>query len=179
MRIEDDLNELSEEELLAEEDSVPEWVQKYFVRAVAIFLVLLMLSFVYLNYPVIGQLVSKPVNQNTLELKNVTVHFDDEPLSMIMSSYRLEVETPFCLQGTREGQDYFITSAYVPTISDQSRTHVTHAACQETLILFHTHPYKSCLASATDLNTLASNQERDSNIIMVIMCEPNRFSLYT
>jgi len=173
------MNSVTEEELLAEEPLVPPWVKTAFVKIIAILLVILMLSFIYLNYPIIGQLVSKPVTDNTLYLKNVSVVFEDKPLAIIQEAYTSELETTMCLQGTHTGNKYTITNVYTPKIYSQSRTHVTHAGCEDTLILFHTHPYKSCIASGTDMNTLKKNQETDPNIIMIVMCEQNRFSLYT
>lgn len=178
MKIEDDMREFLENGM-PDDKPLPEWLTKWFIRIIAVFLGLLMLSFILINYTTIGQLVSEPVQNNQLAVGEVTVQFSDEPLNMILSSYRLEVETPLCLQGQKVGDTYYIDSAYIPAIFSQSRTHVTHAACEDTLILFHTHPYKSCLASGTDLNTLNRNQELDPDIIMIIMCEPNRFSLYT
>lgn len=178
MRIEDDMNSVTEEELLADKP-LPQWMKKLYVRVIAVFLVVLMLSLVLLNYDIIGQLVSKPVDENVLYLNDITVRFADSPIALIFDSYDQELETPLCLQGSRDGSEYNIKSAYIPTMFDRSRTHVTHASCEDTLILFHTHPYKSCLASGTDLNTLSKNQKLDPDIIMIVMCEPNRFSLYS
>ncbi|MGM5480317.1 MAG: hypothetical protein ACQESC_02545, partial [Nanobdellota archaeon] len=59
--------------------------------------------------------------------------------------------------------------------------HVTFESCpKDTLILFHTHPKTNCLASQTDINTLSYRQETLSNkTIMLIMCEENRYALYS
>jgi len=48
----------------------------------------------------------------------------------------------------------------------------------ETKIMLHSHPYKSCVASDTDINTLAKTKKSNPDFLMVIMCEPARFSVY-
>ena len=178
MRSKKDMIKAREEDFPEEKPIFPTWLSKYFVRFIAGLIILLLLSFYFLNYNVIGQFVSAPVENNVLDLNDVTVVLDDDSLSAITEAYTFEVETPFCLQGTKSGLEYRVTNAYIPTIYDRSLTHVTHDRCEDTLILFHTHPFQSCLASATDINTLRLNQAIDPDIIMIIMCEENRFNLY-
>ena len=136
------------------------------------------------SYPIgnilLGQLESDPLQGDRINLDDFSIIFEDGLEKEIRNLYLSEqkVEFSLCLLGRKEGKDYYINSIFKPKQVGRFN-HVSFEPCsKETLILFHTHPYKSCIASTTDLNTLKGSKERNSDVIMVVMCEPERFSVY-
>lgn len=182
MKIEDDLKSISEEDLLKTPDPKK---SKILILLVGILGVILMISYVYLSYPVYqnvhGQIESRTPTQNILRAGDITIQFNDQVLNHMYSIYdvNMETERALCLEGFFDGSIYQIDTSYEPEIFSASRTHVNHAPCSEdTIVLFHTHPHLSCIASQTDLRTLSNYQEKNEHIIMLIMCDTNRFSVY-
>jgi hypothetical protein len=168
------------------EDELPEpsKFKKWIVLAIGIFLVLLMLSFTVVTYPISdiirGQIESNPLEGNKIELDEFSIIFEDNTNDRLLDIYNNEqkVEFSVCLSGNKENNDYKINNLYLPQQTAQFN-HVSFEPCnEETLIMLHSHPYKSCLASVTDLNTLKNNQATNPDILMVVMCEPGRFSVY-
>lgn len=187
--VEEDLQSLDESELLEEERKISPSVRKAIIIFGGLLIIFLFLSLIYLQYPLFnvihGQIESKNVNNNILQLRDFSIIFSDTALSNIRDSFSVnqKVETSRCLKGalreTSDGKTYFITDVYTPKIYDQSFREVISQPCSnDTLIMFHTHPYKSCVASDTDLNTLKKAKEANPDIIMVVMCEKNRFAVY-
>lgn len=183
--VEDDLKEITEEDLLKDEPVINPKLKRILVIFVSLLMIFLIASFIYIKFPIfgvlLGQTQSRSLQGNVLTLKGVNVFLEGNSLNEIINTYEHNpsVETSLCLEGESQGNNYFINRAYEPKILSQSYTHVTHESCSaDTIILFHTHPYKSCLASDMDLDTLKRNQISKPKTIMIIMCEPNRFSLY-
>ena len=159
-------------------------LKKFFVLIVGVLLIILMLSFVIVSYPVgnilLGQLESEPLKEDRIDLEDFSIIFENGLENEIKNLYLSEqkVEFSLCLFGKKEEGDYHISSWYQPEQVGRFN-HVSFEPCtEETLIIFHTHPYKSCIASQTDLNTLEKTKERNENVLMVVMCEPERFSVY-
>lgn len=184
--VEEDLSSLKEEDLLKESKGLSVKAKRILILCVGLFLVILIMSLVFLEGPmfhvVAGQIESRSVNNNVLELSDFNVIFNDVALLKVKESYlnNPEVETSLCLIGEKKGRDYFISDAYTPIIFEQSFRHVSHEPCDSrTIMMFHTHPYKSCLASSTDLNTLKRSQLNNPDMLTIVMCEPNKFSVYT
>jgi proteasome lid subunit RPN8/RPN11 len=184
--IDEDLESINEAELLREDvkQTHPAF-KKIFIIISALTIAFLFLSLTYLQYPLFnviqGRIESRSPNNNVLELKDFNIVFSDSAMNSLSASFSVnqEVETVRCLKGNIEGNNYYITEVYTPRIYEQSFRHVSSEPCSDdTLIMFHTHPYRSCVASDTDLVTLKANQERNPNLIMIIMCEPDRFSTY-
>ncbi|MGV8162247.1 MAG: hypothetical protein ACP5N2_02835 [Candidatus Nanoarchaeia archaeon] len=183
--VEEDLSSINEEDLLKENKGFSPRTKKILGICAGAFLVILTVSLIFLQGPmfniVAGQIESRSVNNNFLELKDFNVVFSDAALLKIKNSYlnNPEVETSLCLIGVKQEHNYFISDAYTPIIFEQSFRHVSHEPCNSsTIMMFHTHPYKSCLASSTDLNTLKRSQLNNPDMLTIIMCEPNRFSVY-
>ncbi len=182
----------AEEEIKHEEkkhnevDHMHHAVRRYYLFAAGIFLVLLMVSFTFVTFPIadiiVSTLQSNPLEDNIIDLNNFEVIFDQDTLAELQTIYFNEqkVEFSVCLSGEKRGPDYYINSLYQPKMFEQTFNHVNFAPCnQETLLLLHSHPYKRCTASETDLNTLRKTQESNPDILMVVMCEPSRFSIYS
>jgi len=182
-----DLENLTDEELIEEYEQVHSHhhKRKKITLFVTIFSVLLILSYFYITFPVygilFGQIESQKINENTITSKNVNIVFLNQTHLKVFDTYSKNkgVETTLCMQGTINQNTYFIEQVYTPTIYSQSFRHVTHAPCSDdTIAMFHTHPYKQCVASNTDIKTLRKNQETNPEIIMIIMCQEDRFSIY-
>ena len=159
--------------------------KKIILMGGAIFLSLLIISYVFLGYPIygiiIGQMSSSPVKGNVLSTHGVTIIFQGNTLQNSIDAWynNPDVETTLCLRGRRDENTFIIDNSYQPKIFSQSYFHVSNEPCDdETILMFHTHPYKRCIASETDLNTLEKAKERNQDIAMIIMCEENRFSVY-
>jgi proteasome lid subunit RPN8/RPN11 len=164
-------------------------LKKIILFAVSVFLILLMSSWVLVTYPVgniiEGWFASTPLEDNKLVLDGFTIVFENNVQKELRKLYLEEqkVEFSVCLQGVKEKskeQDtYKIHSLYVPVMFEQTFNHVSFEPCKDSLIILHSHPYKSCIASETDLNTLNSTQQVTPETVMVVMCEPERFSVYS
>ncbi len=166
------------------------WYYHAGVKVLSIMMAVMFVMWIFAGFPVggiiRGQLESTPLESGVLKLENFTVEFESDVLSELLGLYYANQETEFsvCLSGEYDSNlllkdKYLISSLYVPTMYVQSYSHVQFESCSvDTLIMLHTHPYKSCLASETDLNTLASSQEQNPDVVMLVMCEPERFSVY-
>ena len=180
-----DLSDINEQELL---DKKPSKIKKVIVIFIGFFLLILMVSYFY-SFPLFdiisSRLESKPILNNTINLDNISIIFSDDSFTLLQEIYFNNQKTEFsaCLSGKKSIADkiiYDITSLYEPKIYSRSLTHVSFKPCsQETLIILHSHPYKRCLASGTDLETLEKTKELNQDVLMVIMCEPSRFSVYS
>ncbi|MFW6231221.1 MAG: hypothetical protein ACOC32_04330 [Nanoarchaeota archaeon] len=186
--IEDDLKELTHLNEIHddEKESKKRSKKKIWVAAGSIFISLLMLSFIFLNYPVYSALInwlrSDSPSENILETHGFRIKFTGETLNQLKQAWKDNPyrETALCLRGKADGNTFRIASVYEPVIYEQSARHVIHAPCDPgtTVLIFHTQPYKRCIASQTDMRTLEHVQERNPDVGMMIMCEENRFSIY-
>ena len=163
----------------------PLW-KKILLLGITIFLILLMISFIFVSYPIgpllEGKIESDLIKNNQLDLGDFIINFEEGSYAQLSSLYHPDQKTEFsaCLIGEKKGRDYYIQSLYQPKMYKQTYNHVSFEACnQETIIMLHTHPYKQCVASDTDINTLKSMQKSNPKVLMVVMCEPDRFSVYS
>ena len=139
------------------------------------------------EHQVIGQLNSQEITTNTLHLKGITIHFENNTHDVLQELYSDKqltelVETSVCLQGSIKdnSKQYIVNDIFYPTIYDEQRTHVSFSPCPEgTIIMLHTHPQLQCLASETDIKTLKKSKERlEKDVLMMIICNENRYALY-
>ena len=159
---------------------------KVLVLLGAVICLVLILSLVFVTYPIgeilSGQITSAPLQQNILNVGSLQIIFEQGSEKQLQMWYSKEqkVEWSACLQGTKEGNIYHINTLYQPTMYTQTFNEVMFAPCSaDTLIILHTHPYKSCQASSTDIETLRKTQQRNQDTLMVVMCEPARFAVYS
>ena len=186
------MNSMNEKELLEsfaddDFDELPKdsKLKKIFVWVAGIIMVFLMISFIFVSFPISdiirGQIESEPVSNNVIDLGTISIEFNENTLLELQQIYHAEQRYEFsvCLSGEKKGSTYYINSLYQPEMFKQTFNHVSFQPCsRDTLIMLHSHPYKSCLASPTDLETLERNKEINEDILMVVMCEPSRFSVY-
>ena len=182
--IEEDLHSLNETELLAQTEN--QKLKRFLFIFGGLLTFLLFLSFTFVTYPIdhiiAGKLESHTPIAHTLLVEDLTIIFEQNTDEQLQTLYlqQQKVEFSICLSGTKEEKTYHITNLYTPQMYQQTFNHVTFEPCNKNaLIMLHSHPYKSCLASDTDINTLKKTQTENPNIIMIVMCEPQRFSVYT
>lgn len=180
--IREDLKELQHLNEIDEDEELPD-KRKYAFIGTIIIIILLITYFFFgpFQHIIVGLFRSELISDNTLETQGIRVTFRGNSLDKMSDVWynNPEVENTLCLQGSKEENSYIIDHAYEPKIYGQSYTHVSHEACDSsTIIMFHTQPYKSCLASETDMRTLERAKKRNPDIVMIIMCEGKRFSVY-
>lgn len=180
----DEIIEDFKKENMKEEES-PSKIYTFFFYLSVFLMLLLMVSYIWITFPLFdiisGRIASDVVQNNVLQTNDLTVYFQNDTINQIFSTYysNQNVETSLCLEGDVENESYFVSRVYQPEIFSQSFRHVTHERCSEnTILMFHTHPYQRCEASQQDIITLRNNQEINSDVAMIIMCGPDRFSVY-
>ncbi len=181
MKIEDDLKEID----FSSDPERPAWIKKTIILAAGIFVLVIFLSYLFVTYPIgdiiKGQIESTALQEDTIILPELTIIFENNTRQDLLEQYRQQqkVEFSVCFKGYLKENNYHLTSLYLPTTYRQAFNEVIFEPCSEdTLIMLHSHPYKSCLASAQDLDTLNKTKKNNPRIVMVIMCEPERFSVY-
>lgn len=159
--------------------------KKLWIFLGAVFMIFLMVSFIFVQYPlmgiIMGQIQSAKIIGNTLETSKLRIIFTGETLDLVMNSWNdhPNVESTLCFQGYRVGSDLVIESGYEPVIYEQTFDHVSYEACDsETILMFHTHPWKHCIASDVDIDSLHRRNLNNPDVAMIIMCENKRFSVY-
>lgn len=128
-----------------------------------------------------GQIESNPLVGDVVDVGEFLLIFENGTSDRLQELYFAEQAREFavCLKGDVVDGDYIIDDLYVPEMYEQRFNHVRFEGCDgDSLVLLHTHPYKSCLASDTDLETLQRMREINEDVLMVVMCEPGRFSVY-
>lgn len=160
-------------------------IKKAALLGIGVFIVLLMLSYTFVTFPIgdiiQGKTQSTLLQGNMLILPEFTIIFQNNTSSALESLYLQEQREEFsvCLRGTYENNLYSITSLYQPLTYRRTFNQVTFEPCNaQTLIMLHSHPYKRCTASQTDLETLRKSQVENPAILMVVMCEPRRLAVY-
>ncbi len=161
----------------------PYWI-KILLGIIAVGMIVLIITYTIGGSPLTeilrGQIESMPLQGSVIELDEFSIIFEEGTEKRVREYYLEEQKQEFslCLLGWKD-RNYHITSLYQPTMYGQSFSHVSFEPCSpETLIVLHSHPYKSCLASKTDMDTLEKTKERNQDVLMVVMCEPERFSVY-
>lgn len=190
MTVEDDLKNIKIE--LRKEPSKEEELKrlrrkKIFVAVTGLFLAVLLVSYLipgnYILYLVEGHFSSYKLNSDlTIDLKNGgKIIFNETVYEELKQLYFAEQKNEFkvCLQGRKEGANYYIAGLYRPEIFGQSFSHVSAELCDEnTIIPLHTHPYKHCIFSLQDIRNYEAVRKKNSDAIIGLMCEVDRFNFY-
>lgn len=175
--------------LMEGEEAKPSVVAKILLGIVAVFLIFLIVSYVLVDPSVLdifeGLVESERLNVTTMEVvmrDGRVVRFEREAYNQLTSVYLENERHEFkaCLGGEVDGASYVIKKVVIPETIEQSVFHVRAVECpSEALVVLHSHPYKRCVASAQDVNNLRAFQERNADAVMMVMCETDRFSIYT
>lgn len=174
------------EEITAYEYQEESKWNKIIVFMVGVGLLFLLFFSIFSQFPldniIRGQLQSAPLQHNVITVDGFSIIFENNVHRELQQIYFAEqkVEFSVCLQGRKINADYYVYSFYQPVMYEQSFSHVSFEPCSsDSLLILHSHPYKSCAASQTDLNTLKQSQQKNPDVLMVVMCEPARFSVYS
>ena len=165
----------------------PSKLSKIITALVGIFLLILFTSYFLLGsslFPILESIFeSKEAKDNMIKIdKNTSIIFEGDTYSDLQNIYFEDVSKEFavCLFGEKKSGIYSITEIFIPEIIEQSFNHVRFKSCpKETIVLLHSHPYRKCIASEQDLITLENIKQNNNQSLIVIMCEPNRFSIYS
>ncbi|MGM5481585.1 MAG: hypothetical protein ACQESE_04205 [Nanobdellota archaeon] len=184
----------AEEEIRQEdagEKKPPRWTTERLLGiglgGVFLFILLVYVILGPVEHQIIGQLNSEELVADKLELKGVTVFFENDTQDFLASLYESEqltrlVETSACLKGDvrNNNTEYHVKDIFYPEIIEQSQRHVRFKTCpRDTIIMLHTHPRTRCAASQTDFDTLTYRHKAgQEELLMLIMCEDNRYALY-
>jgi len=178
-------------EYYEEDDSFKKKTNKFFLVICSIIIILLMLSYSFFSGPtysiIEGKFESDLLINKTINSNNLIIFFENNTdiyLENIYLNSKADFnETSLCLNGYIINKDiieYYITNISHPKILEQSYTHVSFEPCSSnSLIMLHTHPYQHCLASDTDFETFNKLKKLNSNLLMMIMCEEQRYSIYS
>ncbi len=178
------MEKLDKEEL--QDDNEPDSIIKKLITGViGIGLAILVVSYLFVAFPIgpiiEGYFEADVVKDKVLEGDGITIEFKGKTWEKLQGFYKDELALEFaaCLQGGREGNRYFINALYQPKMYAQAYNHVRFEPCsEETIVLLHSHPFKRCIASEQDIRTLADSKQVNSDIIMAVMCEGDRISIY-
>ena len=182
--VSEDFEELHKDDDVEDMDEHHSHFKKIYLYFIGGLLILFMLSFIFVTFPVgdilAGKIESDSLVNGKIESDDVVIVFSDDVLEKLQKVYAADqsVEFSLCLQGSREGDVYIINSLYQPKTYSQQFNQVSFESCKDTLVLLHSHPQKRCIASQTDLNGLKNARLENSEIIMLVMCSWDRFSVY-
>ena len=161
-------------------------IKRFFIYVFTIFtLVIVVLYMLMANdfHDILaGLLVSTTItNDFKMEYKDYTITFAKDVYKNLKNLYFANARNEFkaCLSGTVKDNNYLITSLEVPLIYSQSVFHITSSTCKEgTLIDLHSHPYKHCVFSQQDIVSYDLIKKSNPDILLALMCEPDRFTFY-
>lgn len=161
--------------------------RKYFIGVGAIFLLLLFISYLLfapVQHVIEGQLSSQSIQGAVLQLSDMQIVFTGNtstvlPLIYEENQFDKLQETAICLEGEHKENTYVVSGIFYPEIIDQSFDHVSFTSCpSDTIVMLHTHPYKNCKVSETDIATYKKVSQYNPDVLMVVMCEENRYTVY-
>ena len=158
-----------------------QWKSAHFTIFILIIVVFYMLMANNLQDIVAGLLVSTTITEGLkMTYKDYTITFTPDVYKNLRSLYFAYARNEFkaCLSGSKKDKDYVITSLTVPVIFSQSIFHVTSSSCSNSLIDLHSHPYKHCVFSQQDIDSYHSMKRSSPDILLALMCEPERFTFY-
>ena len=168
-----------------EEEEKPSIIRKVIIIFISIFLLLLFLSYLLFNSQVRdifeSLLVSEKLIDNKVVLKDINITFTNESYDKLISIYNenLDKEFKVCLYGKIENNNYLIEEVIQPRTYLQTFNSVIADICDnDALIDLHSHPFRRCIPSDVDVNHYLENRKYNSNLILGVMCEKDRFYFY-
>jgi len=175
---------MSHEEFLdglekGEEYIEPKW-KKPLIMILGVFLVFLILGYyLVVSDALIGIINSKTVQDSVLQAKGVKIIFQNSTLELLQQEYlkNQKREIKACLSGKVENNEYIINSISFPKVLSASVAHIQTPGCHEAIIDLHSHPINRCVPSNQDLRNFGRNKRTNPELIMMVMCWKNRFSV--
>ncbi|MBL7100743.1 MAG: hypothetical protein ISS23_02190 [Nanoarchaeota archaeon] len=175
--------ELHEETYLEDEPS--RW-KKFFTLAVAIFLILMVLSYFWMSYG-LDEIILSLIESETLEEDVVKINdtsgliFQKGTYPVLLETYLQNQDKEFkaCLIGEISLGNYEVTEVFIPEMIEQSFNRVVSKSCPEnTIAELHSQPYRRCIESEQDIKTKEIVRKMNPRRLMVVMCEKERFNFY-
>lgn len=165
------------EDYQEEIEEKPSLFRKIFAVIIAVFLLILMLSYftLYGVRDILEGLVgSHKIQDDKIYFSNKTIHFDNNSYDKLLEIYNKNLDKEFkaCLTGVYD-KDYFIYDLYIPKTYEQQPSEVISEPC-DSIISLHSHPKMFCIPSQQDFKTF----KQEKSDLMLIMCEKDRFTIY-
>ena len=174
MDVLDDLKDFTPEEKESK-------LAKVMVFLIAIFMLIIFLVYVFTNFVDLHSIiVSEEVKSNQLDFSfDNKLIFLDNSLDKLKEVYFSNQKTEFkaCLTGNKVNNIYYIDDLYIPKTYSQSFNQVVAEHC-DSLVSLHSHPYKRCIPSQQDFRNFQQAKQINPEALMIIMCTPDRFSVY-
>lgn len=148
---------------------------------IGLFLIILVIVGFILAETLTGIIGSIKLADNQISHPEATITFTEDALAELQHHYTQNEhrEIKACLQG-RINVSYIIDTVVFPPVNHASVVHINTPRCPEdTLIDLHSHPVRRCLASEQDVRVYKSLLPAHPNLLMLIMCSTERFSVYT
>src|SRR3989344_5978439 len=167
------------DDLILEEESSEEIKEsrfrKFFIIGIAIFLILLLGAYAFVNAAGVdvlsGLALSFKAEENEIDFSfgNKLV-FEGNTLKELKKIYydNPDVEFKACLKGEKIDSTYYITEVIVPITYEQTYRSVTAEPCStDSIVDLHSHPLNRCLPSDQDFKSFSRFKERNPNALMV------------
>ncbi|MAG20460.1 hypothetical protein CL618_03445 [archaeon] len=173
-------------EELQEFEEEPSILKKVLLIIASIIVVSLLL-FYFLVSPqaknvLYGFIESSKLENQTLQIDKITkIIFNNESLTVLNNLYdqNLDKEFKVCLKGTKTNNIYYIQETIQPKTFLQEFNRVISEPCsKDFLVSLHTHPLKHCLPSQIDIKNFQNFKRKNSDALLAIMCEKDRFNIY-
>lgn len=170
---------------LPSEEKPSKW-KKILTISIAAFLILLIVSYVWISYG-IDDIIASLIESKTLEENKVQINgssnliFKEDSFNFLLEQYLSNQDKEFkaCLLGEIKKRNYEVTQVVIPEMIQQEFTKVVSKNCPEgTIADLHSQPYRKCIESEQDLKTKGIIKQTDPERLMVIMCEKYRFNFY-
>ena len=169
------------------EEKKTSWIKKLCILILALFLILLILSYVLAGSDIVsilgGKFASYEVGKD-LSIRmddGKLIIFDEKTYAELVSVWdeNRKAEFKVCLSGTKEGYVYYIKKIMYPLIFKQTVFSVTSEPCpKETLISLHSHPDNRCLYSLQDSRAHREAAKSNPDLLSAVMCSKVRFGFY-
>jgi proteasome lid subunit RPN8/RPN11 len=161
--------------------------KKIFIGIIALFVIIMFLS-AFLTTPesrnvLVGLFESSSLDDDLSVNINGAgrLFFINNSYDILNNFYDENVGLEFkaCLFGYIGEEDYYINEVIQPTMYSQAYDRVVSEPCaNNTLVTLHSHPHKRCSPSHQDMISFSNLKELNSNALMAIMCDENRFNVY-
>ena len=163
----------------------PSKLKKVYIAILGIILIIIIATYFipgsFVLQHIEGQLVSGDINNYEVALRDGSVIFDPNVYDKLLEIYTSDPknEQKACLIGYKENKDYKITDMYKPKSFLRSLISVNSEACNsKTIIDLHSHPFKQCSFSKTDLGNYDKLKAFNKDAILGLMCDETRFTFY-
>ena|SRR3989338_3687585 len=175
-----------EEDLYSDGEIKESKFKKFFVIALALFLLVLFAAYTLINAAgtdvLSGLALSYKAEKNEIDFSfGNKLIFEGNTLDELKEIYYANpnVEFKSCLKGEKINLSYHITEILIPITYEQTYRSVTSEPCPpDSIVDLHSHPFRRCLPSDQDFSNFKLFKEKNPDALMAVMCEDNRFGIY-